>query len=251
MSTSTSRWQWTKAAAVEGLYWLIYSLLRLPECVCLLLAFSTGSDTAYLTAAGLAIGSSLLLAPLRLGRLRWALHWHNEPEYTPALRLLWGGGRRFGAAVGWRWGLWWRLCAGLLLSCLPAALLWGYGSFVSQQGETALSLLWLALGAIAWLSGTIVVGLRRLRYAAAPLLILQGYSAVLALHLSRHLTRRRTGQLLNFWGDRFGWLALCVLPGAALWVLPRLRRDHTALLLSWLQTEDALLPLLTPARKTS
>lgn len=230
-----SPWQLAAAAGVEGLYTLAAMLLHLVESVSLLIAFHKASPPAYGTAAGTALISFLLLAPLRLGRWRWYLRLQDKPGEIPAFLQLLAGCRYWGAAVSWQWAVWWRQTGLLLVASLPTALLWGYGDRLTARQEPTKSLLWLVMGSLALLGAVTVTGLRRCRYALAPLLILRGCTAPLAVQLSLRLTRRRTGAWVNFWGDRAGWLLLCLLPGAAFWVLPRLRREYTALLTGWLE----------------
>lgn len=227
-------WQTVAAAGMEGVFFLAVLLWRLVDCGALLWALQSGTPVAYGRAAAVAVGGCAVLAPLRLGRWLWYLRWQDNPRTPPGWWRLVAGFRRFRAAVGWRWAVWWRQTGLFLLTALPGLLCWSWGDRLTRQGEATASLLWLILGAVALLGAAAVTGLRRCRYALAPLYVARGCSAPLAVHLSLRHTRRRTGAWLNFWGDRSGRLLLCLLPGAALWVCPRLWREYVALLSGWL-----------------
>lgn len=231
------------AAVVEGLYWLTALLLRLVESTLLLTAFTAETTPSYIAAAAGALGYSLLLAPLRLGRQMWYSALAEQPRRTPPIRTLWAGYRHWRGAVSWRWSRWWRLTVILLAASVPAALLWGYGDRLTRLGNPTHSLLWLVLGGIALLGGLGLWCARRCRYCLVPLLLAQGYTAPLAMQLSISMTRRRTGQWINFWGGQLGRLILCILfPPAALWLLPALRLSYTGLLGGWVRQGACILP---------
>ncbi len=233
-----TRWPWLAAAGVEGLCLLIPLSLHLAESLLLLAALEQNTPQAYALAAGAAVGGGVLTAPLRWGLWRWYGRLRERPGQPPSATRLFAGYRRPLAAVGWRWAVWWRQTVLFLTAAIPAALLWGYGDWLTRKGEPALSLLYLVLGGLVLLGAAIVTALRRCRYALVPLLLERGCSAPLAMQLSLRLTRRRTGQWVNFWGDRTGWLLLCLLPGGCLWALPRLRWAYLALLEGWLDAAD-------------
>jgi len=225
-SRTLTGWRLSTAAAVESLWTLCALILRLAGAALLLVA--TADWRLMPAAAGAALLECVLLPPLRLGRELWYLALFTDPTHTPSVALLWSGFRRWGAALRWRYGLWWRCAAVLLTAGLPAALLWGMGHRLSVMGDPDRSLLWLVLGGIAWLGAVACAALLRCRYILVPFLLWQGQPAGQALALSRQLTRRHVGAVVNFWGGQAGRLCLCLLPGAALWVLPAIRQDRIA-----------------------
>ena len=123
----------------------------------------------------------------------------------------------------------------LLITAAPGLLVWGYGDRLTRQGDGVNSLLFFVLRGFLLLAAGAVILLRRCRYALIPLLIDRGCSAPLAVQVSIRLTRRRTGEWLNFWGSRVGQLLLCLVPGVSLWVRPRLHREYVLLLTGWLR----------------
>lgn len=229
-----TRWTWLAAAGVEGLFLLVTLSWYLVDSLCLLAAMERNTPAAYGLAVGVALGGSVLTAPLGWGVWRWYRRLRECPAAIPSFFRVFTGYRRPLAAVSWRWAVWWRQTGLFLTAAIPAALLWGYGDRLTRQGEPAMALLYLVLGGLALLGAAVVTALRRCRYALIPLLLERGYSATLAVQLSLRLTRRRTGQWVDFWGGRAGLLVLCLFPGGCLWALPRLRWGYLALLEEWL-----------------
>lgn len=200
---SLTAWQRVAAAGIEGLYVLLYLLLRLTDCLPLLFLWEGGGMTASLAESGrvalcVMAGSWLLqatlLPPLRLGRDMWYCHLAAEPAGIPPLRMLFYGFQRFGDAVGWRWRLWWQRTVLLTLGFVPTALIWGYGSLVGG------SILWLCAGLLPWGLMLLLTYVWQCRYAATALLLAHGWGAAAAMHLSVRLMRRNKGGYINLWG---------------------------------------------------
>ena len=232
--TPFTRWHWLTAAGVEGFSVLAMLGVHLVESLFLMAALTEPTPARYGLAVVMAVAGGALVAPLRLGVWRWYSRAQACPGKIPSPLWVWTGYGRPLAAVGWRWAVWWRQTGLFLVAAVPAALLWSYGDRLARAGEGELSVMYLLTGAVALLGAVAVTVLRRCRYALAPLLLERGYSAPLAVQVSLRLTRRRTGEWVNFWGDRAGWLCLCLVPGGVLWALPRLRRAYRALLTEWL-----------------
>ena len=239
-------WQRAVAVTVEG-FCLLAALLprlaeawltaRLPEIFLLLPSLGTRFPEAAVAVAllGGALLQWLLLSPLRLGRINFyrTLTSARTREEIPSLRPLADGYVRLFVALGWRWQLWWRRRVVDVVACLPAAAVWGLGA-VAADGETAL--LWLGAGAALLILGLGGGALYSCRYAAAPLLILEGYPAGVALRLSAVVMRRRRTVYLNFFGDRLPALLSCLALVPALWVVPRLSTEYVAMLEGFLDT---------------
>ena len=236
-------WQRAVAVTVEGFCLLAVLLPRLaevwlaahlPEILPLLPRISGFPEIAALVP--LLVGALLqwlLISPLRLGRMNFyrALASARTREEIPSLRPLGSGYAWLFAALGWRWQFWWRRRAVDAVACLPAATVWGLGAVVSD-GETAL--LWLGAGAALLILGLGGGALYSCRYAAAPLLLLEGYPAGVALRLSAVVMRHRRAAYLNFFGDRLPSLLSCLAVVPALWAVPRLRTEYAAMLESFL-----------------
>lgn len=230
-----SPWQLAVAAGVEGICFLTALLLHLVESVGVLIALQTGVAVTYALSVGATLVSCAVVAPLRLGRWLWYLRWQEHPAQPPPLSRLWTGYRHWFTAARWQWAIWRRQTTLLLITAAPGLLVWGYGDRLTRQGNGVNSLLFFVLGGFLLLAAGAVILLRRCRYALIPLLIDRGCSAPLAVQVSIRLTRRRTGEWLNFWGSRVGQLLLCLVPGVSLWVRPRLHREYVLLLTGWLR----------------
>ena len=129
-----------------------------------------------------------------------------------------------------RWRLWWKRTTALLVVFLPTGLLWNYGGSTPAR-EAGWSWLWLAAGGLWLLTGVTGVLLWQSRYALTPVLLAEGWPAGAAMQLSARVMGRYRGTYLNFWGGQLSRLAGCALLLPIPWLLPRLRRDHAALLL--------------------
>lgn len=239
-TVSLTGWKRARAAAAEGIYYTIALLLWAAESISLLLAFQHPSLAAYGAAAGIALVCRALAAPLRLGRMQWYLRCQTHPDEPASLRLLFSGFRHSIRAVRWRLSIWWRHTLLMTVALLPGQLLWGYGDALSRQGQTGTPFMWFLLGGIALLTGWAMAELHQCRYALTPLLILRGYSASMALHLSIEYTHHRTGEWVNFWGRQAGRLLASLIPPVCLWLMPPVRLSYTALLTSWLPEEQSL-----------
>lgn len=171
----------------------------------------------------------LLLSPLYLSRDAWydAAVGSAAPTLVPLAR----GWRYYCRAVSWRFYLWRRRTTTLLLAALPAAALLSYGEHLRRlDAPASATALWLPLGMAVLLLGTGGALWWLCRYAAAPLLILDGYPAVAAMQLSAVAMRRRRRDYINLLGEHL-WrtiLSLAVVP--APWVLPPYRMRRIALL---------------------
>lgn len=233
-------WQQVAAAGVESLYALTVLLLRLTESVPLLWLLADGypadpaltppRQTALLLIAGTWLLQGLVLPPLRLGRTVWYCRLAEIPGQVPPLQGLFAGWRRVGGAISWRWRLWWKRITALLMVFLPTGLLWNYGGSTPAR-EAGWSWLWLAAGGLWLLTGVTGVLLWQSRYALTPVLLAEGWPAGAAMQLSARVMGRYRGTYLNFWGGQLSRLAGCALLLPIPWLLPRLRRDHAALLL--------------------
>lgn len=231
-------WERARSAAAEGIYYTAILLLWAAECVSLLLAFQRPSLAAGAAAAGIVLLCRTLAAPLRLGRQQWYLQRWAHPDKPASMGLLFSGFRRWGSAVRWRLSVWWRHTLLLTVALLPGQLLWSYGNYLSRQGQAGPTFMWFFLGSMALLAGWGAAQLRRCRYALIPLLILRGYTAPMALHLSIQYTHRRTGEWLNFWGRQIGRLLISLIAPVSLWMMPPVRLAYTACLISWLPEEQ-------------
>ncbi len=166
-----------------------------------------------------AVLQGLLLSPLRLYRQAFYAGLPGNPFAA--------GWRRWGAAVGWRWQLWWRRTAALMAALAPAAAVWSLGDHLGRSGRGE-TLPWLLLGAAAGLLGAVAVAVWQCRYAVAPLLVLQGCPAGAAMGFSAQAMRRHIGEYLNLLGSWALPLASCLLVVPAVWVLPRFGAARTA-----------------------
>lgn len=200
---SLTAWQRVAAAGIEGLYVLLYLLLRLTDFLPLLLLWESGTTTRLNESGWVAlcvmVGSWLLqatlLPPLRLGRDMWYCHLAANPAGIPPLRVLFCGFQRLGDAVSWRWRLWWQRTILLTIGFVPTALIWGYGSLVGG------SILWLCAGFLPFGLTLLLTYVWQCRYAATALLLAHGWGAAAAMHLSVRLMRRNKGRYINLWGS--------------------------------------------------
>lgn len=218
MECRLSGWQRAQALAAEGLcllWWLVPGALQL-----LWLWLELPLPHRLLLPLGAAALQGLLLSPCRLTRLAGYCRLAGCPCAPPTPRL-------WPRAVTWRWGLWWRRSALLLAAVAPATALWHYGAAAANP------ILWLPLGAAAGLLGLMGAGVVLCRYAAAPLLILQGYPAGAALGLSPRVMRGHIRAYLNFLGRRSWRLAACLAVVPIPWVLPAFGTARAALLAEW------------------
>lgn len=224
MMKAITGWKLVTAITVEGACLLVSLLCRL-----------AGLWITYLWLAGalpgknglwillLAVGHGLVLAPMRL----WRIAFYKGSPITLWHCLVQG--------ISWRWQLWWRRTGLLALLWIPTALLWGRGDYLHRTHE-GLPILCLLLGILTGLLALISTWLWQCRYAAAPLLILQGHSAGAAMQLSLRVMRRRLTAYINFLGEWFLPLAACLLLLPAIWILPQFRAAHWSLLQSWTET---------------
>lgn len=168
----------------------------------------------------------LLLSPLYLARDSW---YDTAAAHTPSLAALSRGWRFYCRAVSWRFYLWRRRSVVVILAALPAAALLGYGEHLRRLGASAASVaLWLPFGIAALLLGLMAAGWWSCRYAAAPLLILDGYPAVAAMQLSALVMRRRKREYINLLGAHLWRAVLSVSVVAAPWLLPSYRLARIA-----------------------
>lgn len=174
------------------------------------------------------IADLLLLSPLHLSRDAW---YDAAAARTPTLATLAKGWRFYCRAVSWRFQLWRRRTTVLLIAVLPAAALLSYGEHLRRMAAPAATVvLWLPLGIAALLLGTGAALWWLCRYAAAPLLILDGYPAIAAMQLSAIAMRRRKRDYINLLGEHL-WRALvslAIIP--APWTLPPYRMHRIAML---------------------
>ena len=170
----------------------------------------------------------LVLSPLRLSRDAW---YDAAASRTPTLAPLALGWRFYCRAVSWRFQLWRRRTTALLIAVLPAAALLSYGDHLRRMAAPAATVvLWLPLGIAALLLGVGAALWWLCRYAAAPLLILDGYPAIAAMQLSAIAMRRRKRDYINLLGEHL-WRALVsltIIP--APWILPPYRMHRVAML---------------------
>ncbi len=227
-----SRWQRAGSLAVEGacllpyIAWLPLSVRQATQPPPL-----AGDPAALLPLIIAALLYSGITAPLKLWRAAWYSRLcHAQDGALPSLRLP----PRPWRAYGWRWQLWWRRAGAILLGGLPAALLWQYGSRAAIQADSTQPLLWLLLGGIALPGGMLIVCVWQCRYALIPYYILSGESVSAAPALSIRTMHARRAQYINFLGAWFWRLLACLAIIPAAWIIPAFRRQHTALLLSWL-----------------
>lgn len=231
-----SGWQRAAACAAEGLCllarlvpWLLaFSAHLLPDAVPVLPApFSALRPALPVIAA--AVLQGLLLPPLRLARLSFYRALVRRPQALPLTAALAEGFRHYGAAVGWRWRLWCRRTALLCAAVFAAALIW------STAARTGWSVLGLPIGAAVLLGGLLGTAVWLCRYAAAPLLLLEGFPAGAALQLSVRIMRGHRAALIDRFGSRLPAMLGCLLLLPVPWLLPRLRIGRTALLVRWRQ----------------
>ncbi len=231
-------WQRVAALEAEGVYGFFVLFLRLVEWLPLFWLVEDGypaDPTIDLLRAG-ALGiigiswllQGVVLPPLRLGRVLWYTHLAAHPNALPPLRLLFAGWQRWGAAVSWRWRLWWRRTTALCLACLPPLLIW-YGG---TTADPVYALLWLLGGGACLIGGLLWAGLWQSRYALTPLLIAEGWPAGAALQLSARAMRGQKGCTLCFWAAQFPRLIGCMVPPVGLWAVPALRSENAARLFS-------------------
>lgn len=232
-------WVCTAAMAAEGCVCLAGMLPRLAALwLWQLAAGQTGMllSAAQLSAIGAFLLAGLLNGPLRLGRFGWyAALTACRPGSWPGIAAFAAGSRRLMAAVGWRFGLWWRRTVALAVAALPPLCLLQAGG--KQPAD----------GAFFWLCGALLLALLTggaallwlCRYAAAPVFLLEGCSGGEALRRSARLMRGHLREYLNFLGDRAAALLPCLLLVPLVWLLPRFRCAHTALLLRWRQERRA------------
>ena len=110
-----------------------------------------------------------------------------------------------------------------------AALIW------STAARTGWSVLGLPIGAAVLLGGLLGTAVWLCRYAAAPLLLLEGFPAGAALQLSVRIMRGHRAALIDRFGSRLPAMLGCLLLLPVPWLLPRLRIGRTALLVRWRQ----------------
>lgn len=233
-------WWLVRAAGLEG-------ACRLAELFCRLggLCLAYAQLVGYLPSGGLAglpVGAvwwllppavlqGVLLSPARLCR---------QAFYAGLPNPLALGWRRWAAATGWRWQLWWRRTAALAVAFAPAAAVWSLGDYLGRNGRGE-TLPWLLIGAAASLLGVAAVAVWQCRYVLAPLLVLRGCPAGAAMGLSAQAMRHHTGEYLNLLG---GWalpLLSCLLVVPAVWVLPRFGAARTAWLCAQLPQAAAVM----------
>lgn len=229
-----TRWQRAAALAVEGACLLVCLLATVGE-IGLQAAIISTRLQPYVLLVALALLSGAILAPLRLWRTAYYVRLSANETTLPSLRPC----GRVGAAILWRWQLWWRRAASLTIACLPCALLLGYGSFSAQHSDSRVTpLLWLFAGALSFVCGVIAATVWQCRYVLAPFFVLRGYPAAAAMALSARAMRRKIGAYVNFLGGESAALLSCLLIVPAIWVLPSFGRRRTDLLLSWMPSHD-------------
>lgn len=177
---------------------------------------------------GVVIADLLLLSPLYLSRDAW----YDAAIASPASTLapLVKGWRFYWRAVSWRFHLWRRRTTALLLAALPAAALLSYGEHLRRlQLPASTTSLWLPLGMAVLLLGVGGALWWLCRYAAAPLLILDGYPTLAAMQLSAVAMRRRKRDYINLLGEHLWRVIASIAVIPAPWVLPtyRMRRIAT------------------------
>ncbi len=230
---SFTTWQRAAALAVEGaclLPYIVAGLLYLLRAIQNTPPSLIDDYRSYLLLTASALFYGAVCAPLRLWRAAWYMRLCRTPATLPSLRpprhWLW--------AMHWRWALWWRRALALLLAGAPTALLWGYGSVLSQRGNGAQPLLWLLLGFAALLGGAITAAVWQCRYILAPYYVLDDYPADAAMALSVKAMRGHIADYLTFLAGEIPRLLLCVAIIPAVWIIPTFRRRHTALLVGWM-----------------
>ncbi len=231
-----SGWQRAAACAAEGLCllarlvpWLLaFSAHLLPDAVPVLPAPLSALRPVLPVIAAAAV-QGILLPPLRLARLSFYRTLALRPQALPLTAALADGFRLYAAAVGWRWRLWWRRTALLSASVFAAALIW---SIAARTGRSALG---LPIGAAVLLGGLLGTAVWLCRYAAAPLLLLEGFPSGAALQLSVRVMRGHRAALIDRFGSRLPAMLGCLLLLPTPWLLPRLRVGRTALLIRWRQ----------------
>lgn len=176
---------WRLVPALAQLLWL---RLGLPLPHALLLSLGGG------------LLQGLLLSPWRLARV--AVHRGMPTPFAAGWRL-------WRQAVAWRWALWWRRCLVMTAAWLPAAV-------ILARGQAA-PVLWLPLWAVTFLLGTLGGSLFLCRYAAAPVLILQGYPVGAAVGLSPRLMRGHRRDYVDVLARRW-------------WMGPRFHRQRVAVM---------------------
>ncbi len=227
-----TRWQQAATVAVEAAYRLPYILITVYSLI-----LSTHpprwvhDHMAVLQLALAALLYGIVMAPLRLWRASWYIRLASTPDELPSLCLpgcMWH-------ALGWRWQLWWRRLAAVLISCLPSSILWAVGNTATAQSDGAAPLLWLLLGGMALLVGIVSAALWQCRYVLAPFYVLAGEAPDTAMALSVRAMRGNRCTYINFLGNEWPRLLLCLLLIPSLWILPSFHRRRTALLTSWIK----------------
>lgn len=221
------------AITAAGLYRLSALSLRLLEAAGVVALTARVAAEGTLSPAdpwlwgvlGLWVAEIALLPPLRLGRAAYELALAQRPG-VPAFSLLLSGFRHWSGAVGWRWGLWWRRWFATSLCLLPGAFVWGIGDVFAHRGAAVVSLVCGAVGLLLLVPTILGVRCFMVRYALAPLFLLEGVPAGRALRLSaRGMAGGRrgyidlSGETLRRWP-----LWLLVVPAAAEVVRLRHRR---------------------------
>ena len=236
-------WTWLTALSVEGI--CLLGLLLGEAAAPLGATLLGGRDPDGFIAPVIAAAFWWLInAPLRLGRFSWYAdrRWDGakSPRPSRSLARFIDGWRLFFPAASWRFRLWCRRTAACILCRIPAWALWIAGTLFSEAAR----LPWLVLGGVAALAGAVAARLWLVRYAAAPVFLLDGYPAGAALQLSVRVMRRHRGEYLDFLA---GWtvrLLLCLLIVPAIWWLPQFGTEQTAFLLR-LRDSAAVLPGVT------
>ncbi len=220
-----TRWERAGAVAAEGLC-LLWRLL--PAAAQLIwLQQRLPLPHAMWLPLGAAALQGLLLSPWRLSRQ--AVYCRIAVGEAFSLAPLAAGWRLWGRAVAWRWHLWWRRAAALWTALTPACLLWYVGA------SAAVPVLWLFLGSALLLLSLTAAGIFLCRYAAAAVLILQGWPAGAAVGFSARVMQGHIREYINFLGNHLLRLAACAFVIPAPWLLPRFRSERAALLLHWVQ----------------
>ncbi len=226
-----TRWQWVAAATVEGLYRLPALALRGAEFLAVwqlatVEAPEIATTDPYLWVMLCSWGLQVvLLPPLALGRLAWYAQLAVRDGIPPFSHLR-QGFRRWGAAIRWRGGLWWRQLTALCLAMLPTAAIWGLAHTISDPAGN------LLLAAAGGLLLPVTVGgtLLYTATATAPagLLILSGYPAGAAMGLAPRVIAGHKRAYVNSWGQHLGRLAACLLGLPLPFLTPQLRLHQTA-----------------------
>ena len=230
-------WQRAAALATEGACLLPYLLIlvgglsTLTRPPLLLPAIPHIWQSAAFAIAIAAVYGAVR-APLRLWRTAYYVRLCAADNALPSLRPV----GRWGGAVLWRWQLFQHRAAALLLACAPSALMFGYGSVVSRDPQSAAlqPVLWLTAGAVSLLIGVSVAAIHQCRYRLAPLFLLRDCPAGAAMALSARAMRGHRGEYINFLGGELPRLCACLLLIPAVWLVPAFRRRQTALFLSWM-----------------